>query len=132
MKVLYFCPVYYSRNGGRTHAREFYKAFSRLPETGVVSVYPEEPARQGESEKSCDPGQAIQKPGKIRKFLRDLFEKLYIYTSIRHISGPKRINYDKNEAVVTCLVRNGDYYIESFIKHYFALGVKHIILLDNN
>jgi len=53
-------------------------------------------------------------------------------SSIRHIHGPKRIWYKKNEVVVICLVRNGSAYIKSFVEHYFSLNVKHIVFLDNN
>jgi len=51
--------------------------------------------------------------------------------SVRHIHGPKRIKYEKNEIMVLCLVRNGELWMKSFIEHYFSLGVKHIVFLDN-
>jgi hypothetical protein len=41
------------------------------------------------------------------------------------------LNYSKDELIVICVVRNGRIYVNSFIKHYFALGVKHIVFLDN-
>jgi hypothetical protein len=50
---------------------------------------------------------------------------------IEHLHGPKNIVYGKDELIVTCLVKNGEFFINSFIEHYFSLGVKHIILLDN-
>lgn len=37
-----------------------------------------------------------------------------------------------DELIVVCLVRNGELYMKSFSEHYFSLGVKHIIFLDNN
>jgi hypothetical protein len=49
----------------------------------------------------------------------------------RHISGPKEIKASENELVVLCKVQNGQYIIASFIEHYFALGAKHIVFLDN-
>jgi len=52
-------------------------------------------------------------------------------TSVRHIHGPRRIKYEKNEVIVLCLVRNGELLMKSFIEHYFSLGVKHIVFLDN-
>jgi len=51
--------------------------------------------------------------------------------SVRHIHGPRRIKYEKNEVIVLCLVRNGELWMKSFIEHYFSLGVKHIVFLDN-
>jgi hypothetical protein len=52
--------------------------------------------------------------------------------SVKHIYGPKKISYGLNELIVICLVRDGEPYIKSFMEHYFELGVKHIVLLDNN
>jgi len=53
------------------------------------------------------------------------------YLSLRHLSGPKTIRLADNEAAVTCLVRNGDFYLADFISHHHKLGFKHIIILDN-
>jgi glycosyltransferase involved in cell wall biosynthesis len=36
-----------------------------------------------------------------------------------------------NDAVVLCLVQNGENYVQSFIRHYLSLGFKHIFFLDN-
>jgi hypothetical protein len=54
-----------------------------------------------------------------------------IANHIKHIYGPERIEYNANEAIVCCLVRNGELYMKSFIEHYFNLGFKHIVFLDN-
>ena len=50
---------------------------------------------------------------------------------IKHVFGPKKIEYGRNEVIVLCLVKNGEQYIEEFIRHYLKLGAKHIIFLDN-
>ncbi len=50
---------------------------------------------------------------------------------IRHLHGPINIPYTKQEVIVLCLVKNGEQYIKDFIEHYFSLGVKHIVFLDN-
>lgn len=59
------------------------------------------------------------------------YRKLRTRRSIRHIHGPKDIPYGRDELIVTCLVRNGSLYLDSYINHYFALGVKYIVFLDN-
>jgi len=41
------------------------------------------------------------------------------------------VSYSPDELVVICVVRNGGVYVASFIKHYFGLGAKHIVFLDN-
>lgn len=50
---------------------------------------------------------------------------------VKLIYGPDKINYDMNELIVLCLVRDGEPWLQSFIEHYFSLGVKHIVFLDN-
>ncbi len=41
MKVLYYCPEFWSRHGGRTHARGFFAALNRLPTVAETFLYPE-------------------------------------------------------------------------------------------
>jgi len=40
MKILYYCPEYYSRHGGRAHARGFYHALENLPVVSRCFLYP--------------------------------------------------------------------------------------------
>ena len=51
--------------------------------------------------------------------------------NVEHIHGPENVHYDIDELVVLVLLRNGRPYIKTFIEHYFSLGVKHIVFLDN-
>jgi hypothetical protein len=48
-----------------------------------------------------------------------------------HIHGPRTVQLSPEEVVVTCVVRNGEYYIRSFIEHYLHIGCRHIFFLDN-
>ena len=66
-------------------------------------------------------------PGNIDNLLNNIVKK-----NIKHVYGPETVEYMCNEVVVVCVVRDGQRYIQSFIEHYFLLGVKHIVLLDNN
>jgi hypothetical protein len=50
---------------------------------------------------------------------------------VQHLSGPKQIQLAPNEAAVTCLLKNGEFYLPSFIRHYSQMGFRHIFLLDN-
>lgn len=50
---------------------------------------------------------------------------------IKHLHGPEEITYAPDELVVACLVRDGRPYLKSFVEHYFSLGVKHIVFMDN-
>jgi len=66
-------------------------------------------------------------PSKLRSKLRER----HVSMSITHIYGPRTVQLSKNEAAVTCVLRNGEYYIDSFIRHYSKLGFRHIFFLDN-
>ncbi len=50
---------------------------------------------------------------------------------VEHLYGPEEVHYEIDELVVLVLLRNGRPYIKPFIEHYFSLGVKHIVFLDN-
>ena len=51
--------------------------------------------------------------------------------NVEHLHGPEEVHYDIDELVVLVLLRNGRPYIKPFIEHYFSIGVKHIVFLDN-
>src|SRR3712207_6679785 len=51
---------------------------------------------------------------------------------VEHLHGPEEISYAEDELIVVCLVRDGLPWVKSFVEHYFSLGVKHIVFLDNN
>jgi len=40
MKILYYCPEYYYRHGGRTHARGFFGALDNLPSVSGKFLFP--------------------------------------------------------------------------------------------
>lgn len=40
MKILYYCPEYYSWHGGRAHARGFFHALEKLPSVSQCFLYP--------------------------------------------------------------------------------------------
>lgn len=70
MKALYYCPEYYSNHGGRTHAREFFKALTRLPEIEAAFLYPKasEGVVPGIKQGRLRPGLLL--PRKLREFIR--------------------------------------------------------------
>jgi hypothetical protein len=51
---------------------------------------------------------------------------------VERVVGPKEIPYKKDELIVLCLVRDGEPWARSFLEHYFSLGAKHIVFLDND
>ena len=50
---------------------------------------------------------------------------------VEHVHGPEVVPYREDELIVVCLVRDGQPWIEAFVEHYFSLGVRHIVFLDN-
>src|SRR5215213_7648029 len=50
---------------------------------------------------------------------------------VRHVHGPEEVPYGEDELVIVSLVRDGRPWMESFIEHYFSLGARHIVFLDN-
>lgn len=54
-----------------------------------------------------------------------------VHPTLTHVCGPEEVTYGPEELVVLCLVRDGRPYVRSFVEHYFALGVKHLVFLDN-
>src|SRR5215203_2830578 len=53
-------------------------------------------------------------------------------SSIEHLHGPEEVDYEPDELVVVCNVRDGRPYVKSFVEHYRSLGAKHLFFLDNN
>ena len=64
------------------------------------------------------------------KWKRKLHERV-ASLSVRHHSGSKAVRLSSNEAAVTCVVKNGEFYVERFIEHYSQMGFRHIFFLDN-
>ena len=63
--------------------------------------------------------------------LRQRLREAWVSLNVRQLHGPRTVRLSKDEAIVTCVVKNGEYYMESFIKHYLAMGFRHIFFLDN-
>ncbi|MGD1865839.1 MAG: glycosyltransferase family 2 protein [Phormidesmis sp.] len=51
--------------------------------------------------------------------------------SARHLHGPLEVPTTRTEAVVLCVVRDGESLVQAFIEHYLSLGFRHIFFLDN-
>jgi Glycosyl transferase family 2 len=66
-------------------------------------------------------------PLKLRSKLREQ----HVSMNITHLYGPRAVQLSKDEAAVICVLRNGEYYIDSFIEHYSKLGFRHFFFLDN-
>jgi hypothetical protein len=73
-------------------------------------------------------------PKEVRLAARRLLQSIALLKlgrRVSHVFGKTHLEYSDDELVVICVVRNGSIYANSFIKHYFSLGAKHIVFLDN-
>ncbi len=50
---------------------------------------------------------------------------------VEHLHGPDTVSYGPEELVVLVLVRDGISHVRSSVEHYFSLGAKHMVFLDN-
>jgi hypothetical protein len=62
-------------------------------------------------------------PGRAQKWI--------LHFNLEHVHGPEKVDYEPDELVVVCLVRDGRPYVKSFVEHYLSLGAKHLFFLDN-
>lgn len=51
--------------------------------------------------------------------------------SNRVVHGPARVDLAPDEVGVVCLMKDAAYFAECFIAHHQALGVRHIVIVDN-
>src|SRR5215813_4222720 len=56
---------------------------------------------------------------------------LILRLRVRHVYGPRKIVYGRDELLVLCVVRNGALHVKSFLEHHLTLGATHVVLLDN-
>jgi hypothetical protein len=57
--------------------------------------------------------------------------QVIVHPTVEHVHGPEEVSYGVDELIVLCLVRDGRPFVRSFVEHYFSMGVKHLIFLDN-
>jgi len=69
----------------------------------------------------------------LRSRLRNLWLRwIRLPLNVRHVGGPRRARNAEDELSVVCLAKDAEIYIVPFIEHYLKLGVKHIVVLDND
>src|ERR1700733_10581920 len=59
------------------------------------------------------------------------FREARTYLSFQHLSGPKHLQLQPNDVVLVCLIKNGAFWLKTFIKHHTDLGIRHFVFVDN-
>src|SRR5262249_55180472 len=67
-------------------------------------------------------------PGDFRVELRKFLKRWLIGVSSRRIAGPANPKLAANDAVVLCLVKNGENYVQSFICHHLSPWIQAYLL----
>jgi len=73
-------------------------------------------------------------PGRVLRAATTLWARCrlaHVPFCVEHVSGPRRLDVDATDVVAVTLVRDGEFHIESFLAYHLALGVRHVVLLDN-
>jgi Glycosyl transferase family 2 len=75
---------------------------------------------------------SLRAASRINKFSPQLMfiRKMILPLRISHLMGPRRVTCDLHDVIVTCVMRNGILHLDSFLRHYRKLGVKHFVFLD--
>jgi hypothetical protein len=50
---------------------------------------------------------------------------------VKHVHGPSAVPYGPDELLAITVVRNGALFIDSFLEHHQAIGIRHFVFLDN-
>lgn len=69
--------------------------------------------------------------GKISAEVSALFKMLAVRMKTQHVYGPKKIVLEPTDAVLVCLLKDGEYYLEKMLEHHRSIGIKHFLLIDN-
>jgi hypothetical protein len=68
---------------------------------------------------------------KAARRLQQIHHDVNARLGVEHVSGPRKLPLGSDDVVVVCLVKNGSYFIDTFLRHYRALGAAHFVFVDN-
>ena len=68
----------------------------------------------------------------VGSYPRTTYNKIqHVDQNVRRIHELRNLNLQAGSVLVVCLVKNGEFYVQAFIEHYFRIGATHIVLMDN-
>ena len=69
--------------------------------------------------------------GAIWRRLDASLHRARLRSRTRHLHGPRRVHLRDDDCAMVSMVRDAAYFIDELIRHHQALGVRHILLIDN-
>lgn len=75
--------------------------------------------------------QATRLPAAVTRRIAAMRDMLAVRTGFRHISGPARVLLGPQDVGLVALVRDAAWFLPDFLSHHLALGVAHVVLIDN-
>lgn len=69
--------------------------------------------------------------GSLRWRLKQRREAQHVQAQTLVLHGPAQVDLADDQCAVVSLMKDADYWVGDFIRHHQALGVAHIIILDN-
>jgi len=60
-----------------------------------------------------------------------LHDEIKVRAGSTVVHGPANVPLADDQCAVVSLMKNAEWFIESFLEHHFALGVAHIVIVDN-
>lgn len=103
MRILYYCPEYFCRHGGRTHARGFYDALKLLPAVSGRFLHPTSDPRNNPQNNSDN----IESPREKLWFLPRTFRQIVRYFKPKHHLTQLLIQKINTNACDVIIIRTG-------------------------
>jgi hypothetical protein len=50
---------------------------------------------------------------------------------VEHLSGPRQVVSGADDVIVISVMRNGEFWLESFLAHHRRIGIRNFVILDN-
>ena len=67
----------------------------------------------------------------LSRRLSDLRERRLVAGAFRLVHGPGRVPLQPDQAGLVVLVKDAAWFLPAFLSHHFALGVAHVVVVDN-
>lgn len=69
--------------------------------------------------------------GKVSRRLQAHRDDLAVWLGMRRVHGAGRVDLAPDGVGVVTLMRDAGYFVEGFLRHHLALGVAHVVVIDN-